>query len=142
MAKVLEDGTAVGVSSLAGKAGADVVGKLVWELRRFFYLWRGLVGKDFGDCERVRWERPVCVVPGSWKGNGRFRVNFWAVASTLVSSVSPLRGKALTVSFRQVGKGIGQASRLTTFPGDAGAMPRMACVLVNGKGPGQLRQRA
>jgi hypothetical protein len=30
-------------------------------------------------------------VPGSWKGNGRFRVNFWAVASAVASSVSPLR---------------------------------------------------
>ena len=36
------------------------------------------------------------VVPGSWKGNGRFLLNFWAVASTVASSVSPLRRSVLT----------------------------------------------
>ena len=30
---------------------------------------------------------------------------------------------------------------LTRHPADAGAMPRMACVLVNGKGFGDPRQR-
>jgi hypothetical protein len=33
------------------------------------------------------------------------------------------------------------ATRLTFRPGDAGAMPRMACYLVTGKGVGRPRQR-
>jgi hypothetical protein len=55
--------------------------------------------------------------------------------------ISLLRRKALTISLRQVGKGVGQASRLTFRQGDAGAMPRTATSLVNCKGVGNPRQR-
>ena len=75
-------------------------------------------------------------------GNGRFRVNFWAVASVVASSVSPLRRSVLITSLKKAGKGVGQASRLTRRQADAGAMPRMACDLVNGKGVGNPRQRS
>jgi len=44
-------------------------------------------------------------------------------------------------SLKQVGKGVGQASCLTRHPADAGAMPRTACALANGKGFGDPRQR-
>jgi hypothetical protein len=93
----------------------------------------------------------------SWKGNGRHslkilsnrqrqnRPNLWvslsATVSAIFSKVSPLRRKALTISFRQAGKGIGQASRLTRVAADAGAMPRTASVLVIGEGFGDPRQR-
>jgi hypothetical protein len=52
------------------------------------------------------------------------------------SGYGPAVRKGLTILLRQVGKGVGQASRLTTRQGDAGAMPRTATVLVNGKGIG------
>jgi hypothetical protein len=51
--------TAVFASPLPGKAGADVFGKVIWGRWRVFSLWRGLVGKGFGSCERVSRERPV-----------------------------------------------------------------------------------
>ena len=43
-------------------------------------------------------------------------LNFWATASAIFSIVSPLRRSVLTISLKQVGKGIGQASRLTRVP--------------------------
>ena len=95
----------------------------LWEMRGY--------GLGTAVCKKQKW----------WKGNGRFRVNFWAIASAVASSVSPLRRKALTVSFRQVGQGVGQASRLTRRQADAGAIPRTACYLVIGKGVGNPRQR-
>jgi hypothetical protein len=51
------------------------------------------------------------------------------------------RGIKVRVSIRQIGKGIGQAARLTFRQGDAGAMPRTATYLVNGRGVGNPRQR-
>ena len=45
--------------TLPSKAGADVVGKVVWQRQRFWRFWRRLVGKDFGSCERVSRERLV-----------------------------------------------------------------------------------
>jgi hypothetical protein len=59
VAEVLEGRTAVFASPWSGKAVADVVGKVVWYLRWFCCLWRGLVGKCFGNCERFSRERPV-----------------------------------------------------------------------------------
>jgi hypothetical protein len=59
VAEVLEGRTAVFASPLPGKAGADVVGKVVRLEQRFCGLWRGLVSKGFGNCERVSRERPV-----------------------------------------------------------------------------------
>jgi hypothetical protein len=73
----------------------------------------------------------------NWRGNGRLLLKIWAITSTkIVQSL----GDTLS-------KGIGncctkRAEVLTTRPGDAGAMPRTACVLVIGKGAGQPRQPA
>jgi hypothetical protein len=59
LAEVWEGRTAVCVSLLSGRAGADVVGKRHRQEQRFCRLWRGLVGKGFGDCETLQRERPV-----------------------------------------------------------------------------------
>jgi hypothetical protein len=59
VAEVLEGKTAVCASFLPGKAGADVVGQAVWQRQWFYRLGRGRVGRGYGDCERVSWQRPV-----------------------------------------------------------------------------------
>jgi hypothetical protein len=55
------------------------------------------------------------------------------------------RVQAIVIGIR-LGKGVGNCRTereedLTTRAGDAGAMPRTACYLVNDKGSGQPRQR-
>ena len=48
----------------------------------------------------------------------------------------------MKIANKLVNKNVVQASRLTRRQADAGAMPRMACYLVIGKGLGQPRQRS
>lgn len=59
VAEVLEGRTAVSVPPLPGKVNSEVVGQVVRPEQRFCHLRRGLVGKGFGNCERVCRERPV-----------------------------------------------------------------------------------